>query len=502
MQALWIILGGGLVLVLCGVFFGVAFALLQAGRPDLIDLLLLALFLIWQLAPILFEGYSPGLNFREVARYPISFRIYFLLNLAYGLADPAALACLLWLFSVWLAVLFARPDLALAAALAFLLFAFVNLLCNRIVVGLFDRFQSTRKGRERMVLVMLVVLLLPQLLQVATGAWVRSGTVKVPSWTLTAIAWVRDYLPPGLTARAFLSAHAEALWPVTGLLLFTGLAVLLLQRRLLAIFQGEIYAETYTVHRELKVRQGWLFPALDEVTSAIVEKELRYIRQNSRLLLQLIYPPIIFLVMAFYGPGRKLPLVGNPANILIGLAGFLLLSLPNLAYNTFGMDKEAFGRWLLAPMPLRKVFLAKNITHGGILTLLYLVVAVSVVSVARVGLLHVATVTVGFFAVLILQLGAGNLFSVQWPKRVDLTQMSSRMASSAAGFASLLVILPLMAVFGLVGFAASYWQIPWLTLAFDVALLAAGLKLYSYFLDRAAAYTYAHIEEIAGNLGA
>src|SRR5450432_4723854 len=170
MQALWIILGGGLVLLLCGVFFGVAFSLLQAGRPDLIDLLLLALFLIWQLAPILFEGYSPGLNFREVARYPISFRIYFLLNLAYGLADPAAMACLLWLFSVWLAVLFARPDLALAAALAFLLFAFVNLLCNRIVVGLFDSFQSTRKGRERMVLVMLVVLLLPQLLQVATGA--------------------------------------------------------------------------------------------------------------------------------------------------------------------------------------------------------------------------------------------------------------------------------------------------------------------------------------------
>ena len=46
MQALWIILGGGLVLLLCGVFFGVAFSLLQAGRPDFIDLLLLALFLI------------------------------------------------------------------------------------------------------------------------------------------------------------------------------------------------------------------------------------------------------------------------------------------------------------------------------------------------------------------------------------------------------------------------------------------------------------------------
>jgi hypothetical protein len=111
------------------------------------------------------------------------------------------------------------------------------------------------------------------------------------------------------------------------------------------------------------------------------------------------------------------------------------------------------------------------------------VVATIIVAIARVDLLNAATVTVGFFAVRILQLGAGNLFSVQWQKRVDLTQMSSRMASSAAGFASLLVILPLIAVFGLVGFFASYWQLPWLTLVFDVALLAAGLKLYSYFLE-------------------
>ena len=88
-------------------FFAGAYGLLRSGRPEFIDLLLLAVFLIWQLAPILFEGFSPGLNFREVARYPISFRLYFLLNLIYGLSDPAAIACLLWLFGMWLAVLIA-----------------------------------------------------------------------------------------------------------------------------------------------------------------------------------------------------------------------------------------------------------------------------------------------------------------------------------------------------------------------------------------------------------
>lgn len=502
MQALWIILGAGFVLLLCSAFFGGTFSLLQAERPDLIDLLLLALFLVWQLAPVLFEGYSPGLNFREVARYPVSFRTYFLLNLIYGLSDPAAIACLVWLFSMWLAVLIARPDLALATALAFLLFALVNLLCNRIIVGLFERFQSTRKGRERMVLVMLVLLVLPQMLQFATGAFVGGRGFRLPPAVIDALAWMRTFLPSGLAARIFLFTGSDQFLAVVELFLVGCIPLLLLVRQLHTVFQGEIYAETFTVHRELKVRQGWRVPALDEVTSAIVEKEVRYLRQNSRMLLQLIYPPIIFLLLAFHGPVGKMPFATKPSGLLAGLAGFLLLSLPNLSYNVFGMDKEGFGRWLLAPLPLRKVLLAKNLTHGSILSFLYMTVAIIVVSVAHVGLLHVATVTVGFFAVLILQLAAGNLISVHWPKRIELTQMNSRMASNAAGLASLLVIFPLMAIWGLVSLAAWYWRLPWLTLVFGIAVLAGGFKIYSWLLDRTVAYTFNHIEEIAGNLGA
>lgn len=503
MQVMWLVLGSGGVLLLCTTFFGATYGLLQTGRPDLLDLLLLGLFLIWQLVPILFEGYSPGLSFREVARYPISFRVYFLLHFAYGLSDPAAVASLLCLGSMWTAVLIARPDLALPAALAFVLFALFNLLCNRIMVGLFERFQSTRKGRERMVIVTLMVLLLPQLLQFTTRAWTANGRAfKLPPWALPAISWVREFLPPGLAARTFLFSGAAELQAVAGLLFFIGLAFLVLYRQVHTVFRGEIYAETYKVRRDLKVRPGWRLPAMDDVTSAIIEKEMHYLRQNSRLLLQLIYPPIIFLLLAFNGSARKLPFAGKPAGLLIGLAGFLLLSLSNMAYNTFGMDKEGFGRWLLSPLPLRKVLLAKNLTQGGILTVLYLVVAMIVVAISHVGLLQVATVTVGFLAVLVLQLGAGNLISVHWPKRIELGQMNSKMASNAAGFASLLVILPLMSMWGVVAFIAFFWQLPWLPLLFGAALFLAGLKLYSHLLDRTAAYIYGHIEEIAGNLGA
>ena len=139
------------------------------------------------------------------------------------------------------------------------------------------------------------------------------------------------------------------------MLFFGAIPLLLLYRQMHKVFQGEIYAETYKVRRARRVQQGMRIPGMDEITSAIVEKELRYIRQNSRLLLQLIYPPIIFTLLAFYGPGRKMPFAAKPSGLLVGLASFLLLSLPNMAYNTFGMDKEAFGRWLLSPVPLQKV---------------------------------------------------------------------------------------------------------------------------------------------------
>jgi hypothetical protein len=347
---------------------------------------------------------------------------------------------------------------------------------------------------------MLVLLLLPQLLQFSARGWAEGHAFRLSSTWLLTIRHTRDILPSGLTAHIFLLTGTASLAALAGLLVLAGIIFLLLLRQLRAVYQGEIYSEGYVVRRELIVRPGWQLPAVDSLTSAIMEKELRYLRQNSRLLLQLISMPVIFLLLMFNGPARKFSFATQPAGLLAGLAGFLLLSLPNVAYNIFGMENQAFGRWLLSPIPLRKVLLTKNMIHGGILTLLYGLVAIFVFAIGHVDLLQVATVTAGFFAGLILQLGAGNLFSVYWPKRVDLAQMSSRMTSSTAGFTSLLIILPFTAVYGMAIFAAKFWHLPWLPLALSLATLAVELKLYSYVLNRTVDYTYDHIEEIAGNL--
>ncbi|HET9839253.1 MAG TPA: hypothetical protein VFR84_13545 [Candidatus Angelobacter sp.] len=501
-QILWVLFWLVFLIVTCGAFFGLTFTLLRIGRPDLLDLMLWAVLLVWQFAPVLFEGYSPGLSFREVARYPVSFRTFYLLSTVYGISDPAAITCLFWLLSMWIAILAMQPAWALAAALAFLVFAVFNLLLNRILTGLFDRFQSTRRGREAMVFLMFLLILLPQLLQFATGYWTNMRILRPPEWLLSALVPLREYSPPGIAVRMFAALPGPELGALGALLLYSVFVALLLRWQLRAIHQGEIYSEGYKPRRALKVRQGWRVPFVDEITAAIMEKEIRYIRQSSRMVLQLIYPPLIFLLLAFNPAGRRMFFSRSPEAMLGGMAGFILLTLPNLAYNTFGMDKEGFGRWLLCPSSIKKVFLGKNLTHAALLSGLYLLAETIIIIAARPDVLLLLTVTVAFFAVLMIQFAAGNLFSVYWPKRIELTQMSSRMASNAAGVATLLIMLALSSIGGMVAYATWALQLPWLPLVAGVAILVASIKLYFYLLDRAASYTWQHIEEITGNLGA
>jgi len=316
MQVVSFVLGALLVFGICGAFFAGTLALLKSEQPEFLDLLLWAIFLVWQFAPVLFEGYSPGLNFREVARYPVSFRTYFLLNAVYGASDPAALACLLWLLSMWVGILIAQPAWALIAVPAFLLFALFNLFCNRIIIGLFDRFQSTRKGRERMVAVMLVVMLLPQLLQLATANWTNFKLLKIPGWVLDVITPIRRMAPPGVVARALLLDGGEKLVPLLLLGFYSLVVWWLLRRQLRAVYEGEIYAEGYTVKRELKVQPGWRLPGVDEVISAIVEKELHYIRQNARMIVQFVYPMILFLFLSFSRAGKNFFFSRSSAGLL------------------------------------------------------------------------------------------------------------------------------------------------------------------------------------------
>jgi ABC-2 type transport system permease protein len=484
-----------------GVFVG-ALEAVRSAQPWILGLLLWSIFLIWQFAPVLFEGYSPGVNFREIARYPVSFRGYYLLNCVYGLADPAAAASTLWLACIWLAVLIGKPEWSLTAAGVLLAFVVFNVFCNRLVIGLLERFQSTRRGRERMAIVLLFLMITPQMVQLIGFNWQHMEGVLPGRSLLLQFASLNHLSPPGAALQAMTGEGTVKLAAALLLLLYLALAGLLLRRHARAVYRGEVHADSARAHRELKVRPGWKVPGLDDTISAVMEKEFCYLRQNSRVLVQIIYPLIIFAIFfSSRGATHKVFTIGQgPTGMLAILAGFLLLSVANMAYNVFGLDREGFGRWMLAPIRLQNVLLAKNLTQAVLFTAMYAVAGCMVMITSRTSLLSAITVTVSFFTVLVVQLGAGNLFSVYWPKNIDLTRMNSRMVSNAAGYASFLVIGSVGLVGGLVALASVVWNLPWLPLAASVVILCVVIRLYFYSLDRAAEYVQNHIEEIEQTL--
>jgi len=143
----------------------------------------------------------------------------------------------------------------------------------------------------------------------------------------------------------------------------------------------------------------------------------------------------------------------------------------------------------------------KNLAQGALMSAVYLVGAPIILYVRHVPLNILVAMTAGFLSMLIIHLGAGNLFSVYWPRRIEFSQMSSRMTSGAAGFASLLVLLPTAAAIGGVILATWYWKLSWLPLPAALVGLGLSLVVYSWLTNWAVRHAQAHLEEIAGQLG-
>src|SRR5580704_2653154 len=92
-------------------------------------------FHVWQFVPVLASQTNPSFDGRNLLRFPIKFSTFFLMSAAYGLADPFALAGIMWHIAMGIGISIARPDLKWWAALALALAcsALMNLLFNRML---------------------------------------------------------------------------------------------------------------------------------------------------------------------------------------------------------------------------------------------------------------------------------------------------------------------------------------------------------------------------------
>ncbi len=451
-------LSGIFVIGLCFAFFAGAYAFISQGRPGWIGLLFWGIFLFWQLFPIFAAGFGASFEFRTMLRFPLNLTAFYIIGLAYGLADFSALASVCWLVSMTLGVASAQPGLLPAMLLVVALFLLLNVTLERLVGSWLERLLSRRRTRElffALFILSMVSLNLINPIVTRYGAMLRPLALRIIPY----FSW----FPPSLAGRAIAAAteaHLGSLFlGLTGLLLYGAVFSVFLWHRFAAQYRGEELSETAApatvVARTVAQteagpdRLGVLSPQV----AAVLRKEFRYLTRNSFSFFTLIMPPALVLIFSAQFSGKHSPLAEHPISpeiLFPGIMAYLVLILMGPAYNCFAFEGHGIQAYFMAPLRFRDVFLGKNLM---LLLVLAVEMGLSLVMLAwRLGLpslpVFVATLAALVFAV-IGQLSIANWSSVNFPRKLEFGQMRGQRQSGMAvlmAFAAQLVFGGISAV--------------------------------------------------------
>src|SRR5580693_9488143 len=80
----------------CFGFYFAGYSLISAGRLQWLAAPFWAIFIFWQVIPIFAAGFGSSFEFRTLLRFPFSVSAFYLIGLAYGLANFSTFACICW----------------------------------------------------------------------------------------------------------------------------------------------------------------------------------------------------------------------------------------------------------------------------------------------------------------------------------------------------------------------------------------------------------------------
>src|SRR5258708_8199929 len=130
------------------VFFLGTRAMLANHLEKYFGLLFLALLVWWQIFPIMIAGFSPQFTFRTLLRFPLKLSAFYLISIAYGLADSAAIAATIWMLAMVLSTVISLPSAAPIMLLACLLFIAFNVTVERLLGAWLEKLLAKRRSRE------------------------------------------------------------------------------------------------------------------------------------------------------------------------------------------------------------------------------------------------------------------------------------------------------------------------------------------------------------------
>jgi ABC-2 type transport system permease protein len=474
-------------------FFVGARSFLSAARPGYIALLFWGIFLFWQLAPIFLAGFGAGFEFRKLLRFPLSLPAFYLISLAYGLADLTSLASLCWLIAMILGAASVRPDLLPTLLLVAVVFVLMNVTLERLIGSWLERLLARRRTRE--IFFALFILSMVSL-QFIAPTLERYGDSAKPSLTFR-LPHVSS-LPPSLAAHAISSAvsgnFAGILAGVAGVTSYLLLFSALLWRRFAVQYRGEELSETaapvlpVTRPRPAETAESpESLRLLSPQVAAVLRKEFRYLTRNGFAFLLLLMPPLLVVLFSSQFAGARTaatPRGISPDFFFPGMMAYLILILMAPSYNSFAYEGKGIQSYFMAPVRFREVFLGKNLL---LISVLALEIGLSMIVLAfRVGLpsapIFVATLAAIVFAIT-GQLSIANWSSLSFPRKLEFGQMRGQRQSGMAVLIAFGVQILFGGISALTLFTGRWTGNPWLPAEAFTGLAAAALGGYLASLD-------------------
>src|SRR5690242_8164115 len=224
------VFAGILVVGLSFAFGAGAYAILSGSRPGWMALLFWGIFFFWQLFPILAAGLGASFPFRSLLRFPMSLGAFYIIGLAYGLADFSALASICWLASMTVGAALAKPEVLPAMLLIVVLFMVLNTTLERLIGSWLERLLSRRRTRELFFALFVLSMVSLNLINPIVN---RYGALLRP--LASRIILYFSWLPPSLAGRAIAAAAQSHLGGLilgsAGLLLYAAVFSVFLWRR-------------------------------------------------------------------------------------------------------------------------------------------------------------------------------------------------------------------------------------------------------------------------------
>ena len=471
---------------------------------------------------------QPGTTFdpTELIRFPMRLQNYVLVRLCFGLLSPGNVVVTLMSAAIFVGISIDRPRLWPWTLLATAAFALANVLFSRMIFAWIDRWLSTRRTRELFTGLIFATSLGFQYLNVRFNPGFQRGrrSPATPHDLLRAEhfyhqlhRWLQ-WLPPELTGSAIVAGQRglpfDAVLNIALVLVYAATFLAVYTLRMRAEYHGENLGDVANAVQAfprapaLPPQAPLAFsppvfgplprnPVWPPSLRPLLAKELLMLRRNTGLLYGVVAPT----VMVFLFAGR-LSLRGGSPWILLLAVGYALLGLAPMSYNSFGLEGPGAQFYFIAPVPLREVFLAKNVMHFAVAFLeVCTVVGIVCYTAGRPRIGDALFVLLWALATLLTTTALGNLRSIAAPRKINPGRSLHRAQSPLSAWMAIGVLVACAGIgAGLQGLIVFLHE-RWLGLGLMALLATGALVAYGQGLRHIEAYALQRRDSLFEELG-